>query len=178
MERCMIIAAGMGTRLSGVGDSKPMVPLLGIPLIIRVIDIARGAGVTDFYVVTGYNAGKIKETLTRFSKEHDVSIQFIDNDEWEKPNGISVLKGRGHINGPFFLLMSDHMFDAAILRNLSASPLGGGEVTLAVDTRLQDNPLPRDTTLNVNVPDVPYEELRGFQATRLGYRHRAEPVIE
>ncbi len=44
--------------------------------------------------------------------------------------------------------------------------------------RLDNNPLPKDTTLNVNVPDVPYEELRGFKATRLGYRHRAERVVE
>ena len=43
---------------------------------------------------------------------------------------------------------------------------------------LQDAPLPADTTLNINVPDVPFEQLRGFQATRLGYRHRSEPVIE
>jgi len=44
--------------------------------------------------------------------------------------------------------------------------------------QLRDSPLPPDTTLNVNVPDMPYEDLRGFAATRLGYRHRAEPVIE
>ena len=44
--------------------------------------------------------------------------------------------------------------------------------------RLNDNPLPADTTLNINVPDVRYEELRGFKATRLGYRHRAEPMVE
>jgi len=44
--------------------------------------------------------------------------------------------------------------------------------------RLNDHPLPQDTTLNVNVPDVPYDDLRGFKATRLGYRHRAEPVVE
>lgn len=31
--------------------------------------------------------------------------------------------------------------------------------------------------LNVNVPDVPWDQIRGFRATRLGYRHRAEPVI-
>jgi 5'-nucleotidase len=29
----------------------------------------------------------------------------------------------------------------------------------------------------VNVPDVEFDALQGFQATRLGYRHRAEPVI-
>lgn len=44
--------------------------------------------------------------------------------------------------------------------------------------RLKDQPLPADTILNVNVPDVPYGELAGFAATRLGYRHRSEPVIE
>ena len=44
--------------------------------------------------------------------------------------------------------------------------------------QLENSPLPPDTTLNINVPDVPYQELRGFRSTRLGYRHRAEPVIE
>ncbi|HEU4709161.1 MAG TPA: hypothetical protein VFS17_07610, partial [Methylophilaceae bacterium] len=32
--------------------------------------------------------------------------------------------------------------------------------------------------LNVNVPDIPYEELRGMSVTRLGKRHKAEPVIK
>jgi len=42
---------------------------------------------------------------------------------------------------------------------------------------LRRNPLPADTILNVNVPDLPMAEIRGFQATRLGHRHKAEPVI-
>ncbi len=41
-----------------------------------------------------------------------------------------------------------------------------------------ENPLPKDTLLNVNVPDLPYTELKGFQATRLGQRHKSEPVIK
>lgn len=43
--------------------------------------------------------------------------------------------------------------------------------------RLAHTPLPADTILNVNVPDVPFEELEGYEATRLGRRHRAEGVI-
>jgi 5'-nucleotidase len=43
--------------------------------------------------------------------------------------------------------------------------------------RLQSRPLPADTILNVNVPGVSLAELRGYQATRLGFRHRSEPVI-
>ena len=35
-------------------------------------------------------------------------------------------------------------------------------------------PLPADTILNVNVPDVPLNELAGMRATRLGKRHPAQ----
>ena len=45
-------------------------------------------------------------------------------------------------------------------------------------TRLKNHPLPADTILNVNVPDVPAAELKGYQATRLGFRHRAEPAVK
>ncbi len=44
--------------------------------------------------------------------------------------------------------------------------------------RIKQHPLPKDTLLNVNVPDVPVAELNGFQSTRLGQRHKAEPVIK
>ena len=53
-----------------------------------------------------------------------------------------------------------------------------GRAIREIIEQLGDQPLPRNMTLNVNVPDVRYEDLRGFQATRLGYRHRAEPMIE
>ena len=43
--------------------------------------------------------------------------------------------------------------------------------------RLRDNPLPATTILNVNVPDLPYDKLQGLEATRLGHRHKAEPVV-
>ncbi len=51
----------------------------------------------------------------------------------------------------------------------------------AVETlvdKLQQQELPNDTLLNVNVPDLPWDEIKGFQSTRLGYRHKAEPVIK
>lgn len=43
--------------------------------------------------------------------------------------------------------------------------------------RLATDPLPADTILNVNVPDVPWEQVRGFEVSRLGNRHRAEACI-
>jgi len=51
---------------------------------------------------------------------------------------------------------------------------------VAVDLlrQLIAKPISEPTLLNVNVPDVKYEELAGFNVTRLGKRHKAEPVIQ
>ncbi len=50
-------------------------------------------------------------------------------------------------------------------------------VALHLVERLRKDPLPADTILNVNVPDRAWEELAGFQATRLGHRHKSAPVV-
>ncbi|MFN7293983.1 MAG: 5'/3'-nucleotidase SurE [Lysobacteraceae bacterium] len=50
-------------------------------------------------------------------------------------------------------------------------------VAVELIARLVADPLPADTILNVNVPDRPWAELAGFEVTRLGHRHRAEPCV-
>jgi 5'-nucleotidase len=52
-----------------------------------------------------------------------------------------------------------------------------GRVAADVVRRLVDDPLDKDAILNVNVPDLPFGRLAGIEATRLGNRHRAEPVV-
>ena len=95
--KCLILASGQGLRLKAKGDSKPLVSLLGMPLIERVILTAYKAGLTDFYVVIGYDGEKIKEHLEKFSKARNISITTINNDEWKRENGISVLKAKSFI---------------------------------------------------------------------------------
>lgn len=51
-------------------------------------------------------------------------------------------------------------------------------VAVTLLRQLVSNPLPQDTILNVNVPDVAITDLKGYQATRLGQRHKSEPVIK
>ncbi len=53
-----------------------------------------------------------------------------------------------------------------------------GHVAVTLLKQLLQHPLPHDTILNVNVPDVPIAELKGYQATRLGQRHKSEPVMK
>ncbi len=78
----------------------------------------------------------------------------------------------------------------AIAVSLVAASGGGGHHGVAThfDTaarvaadlvaRCLKMPLPSPILLNVNVPDVPYEALKGIEITRLGRRHKAEPVIK
>jgi 5'-nucleotidase len=53
-----------------------------------------------------------------------------------------------------------------------------GRVTVELIERFRTSPLAGPWLLNVNVPDVDYAALRGVQVTRLGRRHKAEPVTK
>ncbi|EMR13909.1 5'(3')-nucleotidase/polyphosphatase [Methylophaga lonarensis MPL] len=53
-----------------------------------------------------------------------------------------------------------------------------GWVAQQLVARLKASALPADTILNVNVPDLPIDQITGFESTRLGHRHKAEPVIK
>ena len=138
--KCLIIAAGQGTRLKTKGEVKPLVPLLGVPLIERVIRTAMQSGVHEFYVVTGYQGEKVGNFLKQLAKRLNIAVTIIHNEDWEKENGVSVLKAKNAMTEPFLLLMADHLFDTAIIRSLQEQTLNEGEVLLAVDTD-KNNPL-------------------------------------
>ena len=52
------------------------------------------------------------------------------------------------------------------------------QVALDLVQRYRKQPLAQPMLLNVNVPDLPYASLKGVQTTRLGKRHKAEPVVK
>ncbi len=52
-----------------------------------------------------------------------------------------------------------------------------GRVARELVEHYLDNPIEGPVLLNVNVPDIPYEQLTGREVTRLGRRHKAEPVV-
>ncbi len=137
--KCVILAGGKGTRLRKRGDSKPLIPLLGVPLIERVILTAKKSGLNDFYVITGHNGNQVRTHLEYFRETREINITVIQNEEWEKENGISVLTAKKSISENFILLMCDHIFDASILRKLTNEKITEGEVILAVDHNIDNN---------------------------------------
>ena len=140
--KALIIAAGQGSRLNDLseGKPKPLVQLLGLSLIERVILTANRAGVDEFVIIVGYLGDRIKADLGD-GKRFGVKIDYSENHEWEKENGVSVLTAAGLLNENFLLLMSDHICDDRILKELVDCDLGSS-VILAVDRR---EPSPGDT---------------------------------
>jgi choline kinase len=132
--QALIIAAGRGIRFGAATDSrpKPLLKVAGVPLLCRILQTARRAGVDHFTVVTGYRAELLEEFL-RQEISPGIQIQCLRNEKWQRPNGLSVLRAKGHLEGSFVLLMADHLFEAQILRNLIATPLPPGHCRLAVD---------------------------------------------
>jgi len=53
-----------------------------------------------------------------------------------------------------------------------------GRVARLLAERFRAHPFGAPVLLNVNVPDVPWEMLQGMRVTRLGRRHKAEPVVK
>lgn len=132
---CVIIAAGRGSRLAWKADSKPLLKVGGKALIDRAIDAAREAGVRRFVVVTGYAGDAVERHLALKAANDGIAIETVRNDEWEKENGLSVLKARGLAGERFFLTMADHVVDPRLFKGLGRQTIGEDEIILAVDTR-------------------------------------------
>ena len=138
--KCLIIAAGKGSRLQQRGDSKPLVPILGVPLIERVIRTVMEAGADQFYVIIGYQGERVRLFLEQLAERLAIRITPLVNDDWDKDNGLSVLKAQDVLHEPFLLLMADHLFDPNLVRLLTTLNPGDGEVALVVDRNIH-NPL-------------------------------------
>ena len=133
VTQCLILAAGNGSRLRPLssGMPKPLMRVHGAPLLEHVIRDAHDAGINRFVIVVGYGADAMREWLANYALE-DISVTLVENPEYHKDNGVSVLKARGCFSGLFLLLMADHIFEA------SDQP----QVTFLIDHALVAGPKP------------------------------------
>jgi 1L-myo-inositol 1-phosphate cytidylyltransferase len=135
MRRAIVLAAGKGTRLvSDMGFPKPMKRVAGVPLIVRVLRGLERARITEVVVVIGYGRDALVEGLRKY--RFDLDLRYVVNDEFDKPNGTSLLAAGHLVDGPTFVLMSDHLFSPAVLDAVSSYPLADDEAVLGVDWRI------------------------------------------
>jgi choline kinase len=134
----IILAAGMGSRLTPAGAaesfSKPLIELEGATLLERTVGACRAAGATRVLVVTGFNAERVEAEVRRLDRG---DLATVHNPDWTKANGLSLRVCRDHVaDARFAMMMSDHIFDPTILRDLFALTPAPGSVTLAIDRKV------------------------------------------
>ncbi len=66
----------------------------------------------------------------------------------------------------------------AVSLNGNQNFVTAARLVVEIVEHLQAHPLPSDQILNINVPDVPYEQVTGIEVTRQGRRHRAETMVK
>jgi len=119
----VIIAAGYGSRLRDLSDSKPLTPVAGIPLIELGVLQARAAGARRVIVVTGHEAERVEAFLAGLAERTGVEIVAERVADWSRPNGFSVIAGASRVASlggrDFLLMMADHIFSAEILVRLA-----------------------------------------------------------
>jgi CDP-L-myo-inositol myo-inositolphosphotransferase len=103
--------------------------------LARTLFTLEQAGITDAYVVLGYEAESIREAIERIGRFR-IRIHWLYNEQWEKPNGLSALAAEEVLGEPFVLTMCDHIFDPKIVAALQGKAESVRGVELAVDRDL------------------------------------------
>src|SRR5262245_35126920 len=117
VSEAVILMAGEGSRLrQGYGGQarlrssnktflKPLVRLLDRPLISYTLEALMCAKIKTVQFVVGYESERMIAQAKQLIPS-DVNVSFIENRDWRKQNGISVLAAAGHVDSPFLLTMS------------------------------------------------------------------------
>jgi choline kinase len=134
----LILAAGNGSRIAARSGElpKPLVKLNGMPLLEHVITSARNAGIERFVIVVGFRGQMIRQWYETHPID-GVEVTWVENPEYRKDNGISVLCASPVIHENFLLMMADHVFESETASSLLRQPLGAEEVILAVDRNIE-----------------------------------------
>ena len=142
IKQGIILASGLGSRLNSEGrnEPKPLMPIGGMALIERVITLMKLAGIEHIVIVLGYRGDQIKKFI---SDKGMTGIVTVENEEYNKKNGISLLKGGEALkkDEPFLLSMSDHIFSNDFMVDFlkkAAPQLDQAETVLSVDRDIEN----------------------------------------
>lgn len=158
MERAIILAAGRGERLvNGKPYPKPLKPINGVPLIVRVLRSLEQARIDEVSIVVGYLGDVLKAGLAQY--RFDLDLRFVENPEFNKPNGTSLLAAKASVKGPTYLLMSDHLWSPDLIQRVRRYPLAEDHAVLGIDFKIADC---------IDLDDATKVAIRGDRVERIG----------
>ena len=134
--KAIILAAGMGSRISPLTDDRPksLLTVAGTPILERMINNIQACGITEIIFVLGYLNWQIEEFVN--TKFPDLEAHFILNEKFGETNtGYSLMLTETAVEGTSFVKFdADVVFDIKILRKLIASPFDN---CLCIDRDIQ-----------------------------------------
>ncbi|MBI5536244.1 MAG: histidinol-phosphate transaminase [Deltaproteobacteria bacterium] len=135
--RAIILAAGTGSRLVAQDAyPKPLKPVAGVPLLVRVLRNLQTEGIREAVIVIGYRGDQIKRALLA-EPSLGLRLHFVSNDEYERKNGVSLLKAASFVQGDCLLSMADHLYSPELVRRLRQFDLVNGNCVLGVDRDIE-----------------------------------------
>ena len=118
--KALILAAGLGSRLSPLTDDIPkcMVKVNGVAIIDKQIQNLIENGINELYIVTGYKRNVLEMHINE--KYSDLNIKIIYNDMYDSTNNMYSLNiARDYLYGQEFIMMnSDLFFEEEIIKVL------------------------------------------------------------
>ena len=159
ISEAVVLMAGSGSRFRSAGENclKPLVPLLGRPLISYTLDALGKVGIKTIYAVVGFERDSLRTDVKPLIPSN-LKVCWIDNPDWRKQNGISVLAAAPHVTAPFLLTMCDHLFEESIV-DLLLREAKADRLNLAIDRKL-------DSIFDLN--DAMKLRIRGDQVVAIG----------
>jgi len=142
----VILAAGDGTRLAPLtlAQPKPLVRVLGRPLLDYTLDAFVAANICDLILVVGYKEEQIRDWVGD-GRRYGARVTYVSNPDYELENATSLYAARAAIAGNVFVLaMADHMISPRILGALCARD--ERRDTLCIDRRATRAPQLDDAT--------------------------------
>ncbi len=134
VTRAVVLAAGTGSRLgNGAAPTpKPLRPVAGVPLLVRVLRTLQQAGIQQAVVVVGHRGDEVRRVLTS-EPSLGLELVFVENERYLDKNGVSLLAAADWVDRECVLTMADHLYSPELVRRLLLADLPQGTAALGVD---------------------------------------------
>jgi len=108
--KVVILAGGLGTRISELTKivPKPMIKILGKPIIHRIIDHYVANGFKEFYVALGYKGALIKKYFKSCKLNKDIKVECIDTGKNTMTGG-RIKRLKKYLNKTFMVSYGDSL---------------------------------------------------------------------
>jgi NDP-sugar pyrophosphorylase family protein len=133
VRRAMVLAAGHGRRLAPLTDTvpKPLVPVAGRPIVVRILEFLRAAGIEEVVINLHHLGTRIEEAIGD-GRAHGLRVQY----SWEPDildTGGGIKQAAPLLAGePFVVANGDSLLDISLAHVIAFHQARGGIATIVV----------------------------------------------